>query len=148
MGSSKSSDIMSATQASIVFAGAVAVSYVLNAWQRSLQDRKQKCNVDQRKEEDLDEDAASVLSYWFDGSLGDNYKLKWFPSSSSSIQTKADDAVRSKFSVIFNVAITNGLKHWGSSTQALIAEIIVLDQFSRCVDSYFLISYSNQILIK
>jgi hypothetical protein len=131
MESSKSSGALAVTQASIAFAGAVAVSYFASLRRRTVVERTRD-SIGEREEGELDSDVKAVLNYWFAGSLSENYKLKWFPSSSSSIQRRADDAIRTQFSEVFETATSKGLKRWGSSTKALVAEIIVLDQFSRC----------------
>ncbi|CAN0108696.1 unnamed protein product, partial [Ectocarpus fasciculatus] len=77
------------------------------------------------------EEAAAVLSYWFDGDTSQNYKYKWFPSSNRDIQEKADRDVTDRFSACLQLALNDGLGYWGDGARATIAKIIVLDQFSR-----------------
>ena len=75
-------------------------------------------------------EVAAVLSYWFDGNTSQNYKYKWFPSSNGDIQDKADREVTDHFSALLQLATTSGLGHWGESSRAMIAKIIVLGKFS------------------
>lgn len=77
------------------------------------------------------EEAAAVLSYWFDGDTSQNYKYKWFPSSNRDIQEKADRDVTDRFSACLQLALNDGLGYWGDGARATIAKIIVLGRHTR-----------------
>lgn len=83
------------------------------------------------------EEAARVLSYWFDGDSSINYKTKWFPSSSESIQRDADVAVNNHFGALFHSIVINApnlpleYEQWTNDKYSCLALIIVVDQFSR-----------------
>jgi uncharacterized protein (DUF924 family) len=72
-----------------------------------------------------------VLSFWFDGNLDQNYKTKWFPTSSRSLQQQADEIITTKFSRYLYAALNHKLDHWLDQISSTIALIIILDQFSR-----------------
>jgi uncharacterized protein (DUF924 family) len=72
-----------------------------------------------------------VLSFWFDGNLDQNYKTKWFPTSSRSLQQQADEIITTKFSRYLYAALNHELDHWLDQISSTIALIIILDQFSR-----------------
>ena len=48
-----------------------------------------------------------VLSFWFDGSITENYKLKWFPSGSTDHQLLADQHISLHFSTLLDVCLTS-----------------------------------------
>jgi uncharacterized protein (DUF924 family) len=73
----------------------------------------------------------AVLSFWFDGNLDHNYKTKWFPTSSRSLQQQADETITTRFLRYLQAALNHELDHWLDDTSSTIALIIVLDQFSR-----------------
>lgn len=72
-----------------------------------------------------------VLSFWFAGNLDENYKTKWFPTSSRSLQQQADEIITQRFSRYLQAALNHELDHWLQETSATVALIIILDQFSR-----------------
>jgi uncharacterized protein (DUF924 family) len=74
---------------------------------------------------------AAVLNFWFGGSIENNYKTKWFPTSSRSLQEQADFEITQKFSNYFSDALENNLDHWMDEKHSTIALIVILDQFSR-----------------
>jgi tRNA(Ile)-lysidine synthase TilS/MesJ/uncharacterized protein (DUF924 family) len=76
-------------------------------------------------------DVRAVLAFWFDGDTAENYKTKWFPSSNKDIKENADRQITERFGLLLDQAVSSRLGHWGNSVKAVIAKIIVLDQFSR-----------------
>lgn len=76
-------------------------------------------------------DADRVLSYWFDGPMGVNYRSKWFPSGSKDVQREADLAVSTLFGDTFEQALTDDGASLGTGIRSRLARILVLDQFSR-----------------
>lgn len=76
-------------------------------------------------------DADRVLSYWFDGPMGVNYRSKWFPSGSKDVQRQADEAVSTLFGKTFEEALKDDGASLGTGIRSRLARILVLDQFSR-----------------
>lgn len=64
----------------------------------------------------------TVLDFWFDPA----HRPFWFVRSDAF-----DDAVRSRFADVWQQAAQHGLPHWRTTPEDRVAEIIVLDQFSR-----------------
>jgi len=85
----------------------------------------------------MEEVAAQVLAYWFDGDQAINYKTKWFPSSSESLQKDADIAVNDHFGALFHDVVSEApnlpieYEEWTHDRCTCLALIIVVDQFSR-----------------
>lgn len=65
---------------------------------------------------------SGVLDFWFK-ELGPD---KWFESSDST-----DNLIKSRFQTIHSMATKGELFQWRQSPEGRLAEIIVLDQFSR-----------------
>lgn len=73
-----------------------------------------------------------VLQFWFGGDQQINYKTKWFPEGSSSVQAATDENIFNKFSDLLELAMEEKLSSWETqSISSCVALIIVLDQFSR-----------------
>ena len=83
-------------------------------------------------------EVRAVLSFWFDGDTTKNYKYKWFPSSNKDIQENADRAVSEGFGECLALAVSDKLGHWGSSTKAIIAKIIVLGKWQLIAGEYLI----------
>ena len=73
----------------------------------------------------------AILSYWF-GALNegeapsnDYYKM-WFAK-----RDDIDALIKSSFEVDLNQAVEGKLKHWEDTPRGALAQIILLDQFSR-----------------
>ncbi|MGV6850700.1 MAG: DUF924 family protein [bacterium] len=64
----------------------------------------------------------NILDFWFI----EIDKKKWFQKD-----TSFDALIRERFFTYYQAAIANELNHWRSNIQGRLAEIIVLDQFSR-----------------
>ena len=83
------------------------------------------------------EEVNRVLSYWFDGDSAVNYKTKWFPSSSETLQKDADVSINNKFGTLFHSVVSDAPKlpveydYWKQDKHACLALIVVVDQFSR-----------------
>lgn len=99
--------------------------------------------VDMNESNDLVISPRNVLSYWFDGSLQENYKSKWFPTGDQ--QEIADRVVYSRYNGLLVLALENKLASlWNlppihemiELDKGYIALIIVLDQFSRHIYRY------------
>ena len=73
-----------------------------------------------RKEESME--AQEVLQFWFE----ELEPKDWFIKSES-----LDKEIYRRFFKIHQAAIAGELSHWRKSVQGRLAEIIVLDQFSR-----------------
>lgn len=80
---------------------------------------------------EIDPRAQEVLSFWFDGNLDENYKTKWFPTSSKFLQQQADELITTNYSSLLSAAIDHQLDSWLTHKLSTIALIIILDQFSR-----------------
>src|SRR4051794_12489085 len=63
-----------------------------------------------------------VLDFWF----GELTEDQWFKSDQ-----KIDAWIRERFQSILEQAIRNELHYWRSTARGRLAEILVLDQFSR-----------------
>ncbi|MCT4704026.1 DUF924 domain-containing protein [Enterobacteriaceae bacterium H20N1] len=68
------------------------------------------------------EDDESVLDFWFKETAPD----LWF-----SAEEKLDEQIRSRFSAVYRAAIRGELVSWRESLSGRLAEVIILDQFSR-----------------
>lgn len=71
---------------------------------------------------DISQDASDVLNFWF-------YELSandWFVKSGS-----VDNTIRDRFADLHRAACQCELYFWRSNAEGRLAEIIVLDQFSR-----------------
>eukprot|EP01036_Dinobryon_divergens_P044704 gene44704-59668_t len=79
----------------------------------------------------LPDEAQSILEFWFNGKMKENYKYKWFPTGSLGLQKQADDEIQKHFLSIFIKAINGQLSLWLYSRRATVALIVALDQFSR-----------------
>ena len=75
--------------------------------------------------------AQQVLDFWFGGDQTANYKTKWFPEGSSSLQANIDQEIYTRFYDLFKQAIAHELDEWKTTLMGNIALIVVLDQFSR-----------------
>jgi len=69
------------------------------------------------------ESAPAVLDFWFDGARS---RAEWFRKSA-----EFDAAIRERFGATIEAALLGALDHWGTTPDALLARIIVLDQFTR-----------------
>ncbi|VAW87838.1 FIG027190: Putative transmembrane protein [hydrothermal vent metagenome] len=67
-------------------------------------------------------DYKNILDFWFI-EIG---KENWFKKSES-----LDDLIRDRFLTLYQAAIANELYTWRENARGCLAEIIVLDQFSR-----------------
>ncbi|KAL3780701.1 hypothetical protein HJC23_003526 [Cyclotella cryptica] len=65
---------------------------------------------------------TEVLNFWFD----ELTPPQWFAKS-----TQIDDTIASRFTTLHTAASSGELAPWRSTAQGTLAEIIVLDQFSR-----------------
>lgn len=79
----------------------------------------------------MDNTAAAVLSFWFgdidqNGMSAPQQQALWFKKSAET-----DSAIREQFGPLYDKALADALQHWALEEQALIALIVVLDQFSR-----------------
>lgn len=68
------------------------------------------------------EEAASVLSFWFD----ELDSTQWFKKDHG-----LDTLIRSRFGQVHSAAANGELWPWRATAQGRLAEIIILDQFSR-----------------
>lgn len=66
--------------------------------------------------------AQDILDFWFDP----NHRPLWFAKSDAF-----DDKIREQFQIIHQQAIQAELWSWRKTPEGRLAEIIVLDQFSR-----------------
>ncbi|KAK3274004.1 hypothetical protein CYMTET_17790 [Cymbomonas tetramitiformis] len=76
----------------------------------------------------------SILSFWFDGDVKDNYKRKWFPTSGAgdNPQVVIDRHITEHFSELLHAAERGELESWGAtSARSVTALVVLLDQFSR-----------------
>lgn len=67
-------------------------------------------------------DAQAVLDFWF----GDDTRPFWFAKSDDF-----DDKLKVRFGRVLSQATQGELEHWRATMHGRLAEIIVLDQFSR-----------------
>jgi uncharacterized protein (DUF924 family) len=77
-----------------------------------------------------------VLQYWFEGDLSVNYKTKWFPSGSLSLQAEADAKVHALFKTYLDAALSGAYEQILTEESDApyfkhLAVIVILDQFSR-----------------
>lgn len=72
-----------------------------------------------------------VLDYWFAGDLKTNYNSKWFPSGSKDQQSVTDRNVAEEFSDLLSIYLREDWTIEEMTPQDSLAQIIVLDQFSR-----------------
>ena len=87
--------------------------------------------VGQRSAEDLNPDAVAVLEFWFgtldtDGLAHPEVSSRWFKKSA-----EFDAEIRNRFSQAYERVARDGARVWGDSPRAVLAAVIVLDQFSR-----------------
>ena len=75
--------------------------------------------------------AAAVLALWFDGDAAENYRLKWFASSSSGRQAAIDARLRADFSSTLRGAEGGACREWRGTPRGALALVVLLDQFSR-----------------
>jgi len=72
-----------------------------------------------------------------DGMLGDGVLAFWFeaiePRQWWTVDAELDESIRSRFGTLLQDAIAGELAAWRSSATGRLAEVIVLDQFSRNV---------------
>lgn len=82
----------------------------------------------------------SVLDFWFNP----EYAPYWFEKNSDF-----DDKIRSQFYELWQAAVKGECFQWRESMQGRLAEIIVLDQFSRnlCRDSFQAFSQDTMALV-
>jgi uncharacterized protein (DUF924 family) len=76
-------------------------------------------------------EAQEVIDFWFAGDQTINYKTKWFPEGSSTLQANIDQEIYQRFHSLLKQALEGELATWQSTLLGNIALIIVLDQFSR-----------------
>ena len=72
---------------------------------------------------------AQVLDFWFlpAGAAGhDRPRAEWFRKDAAF-----DEAIRQEFSALVDDALTGRLPDWGDSAEAVLARILLLDQFTR-----------------
>jgi uncharacterized protein (DUF924 family) len=67
---------------------------------------------------------AEVLSFWFE----ELESSQW-----CAAKREVDDAIRRRFDRVMRRAVDGELYPWRTTAEGRLAEIIVLDQFSRCV---------------
>ena len=65
---------------------------------------------------------AAVIAFWFD----ENGREQWFAKDPA-----LDAAIRTRFATLHGRAANGELSHWRATPRGALAEIIVLDQFSR-----------------
>ena len=65
---------------------------------------------------------GEVLTFWFDETTPQQYWTK---------DDEFDNTIRTRFSSLHKAAAEGRLEHWRSSPLGALAEIIILDQFSR-----------------
>ena len=65
---------------------------------------------------------ADVLSFWF---------AELTPAQWWRLDPELDVLISSRFAALYEAALAGELQHWRSSAEGRLAEIIVLDQFSR-----------------
>jgi uncharacterized protein (DUF924 family) len=78
---------------------------------------------------DLPAQAQAVLDFWFlpAGTLGHNRpRLEWFRKDAAF-----DTAIRTQFAALVDEALAGTSPDWGDSSEAALARILVLDQFTR-----------------
>jgi uncharacterized protein (DUF924 family) len=79
----------------------------------------------------MDAQAQAVLDFWFgatdDASHGQPRK-QWFEKSEAF-----DAQIRERFGALIERAIAGDLAHWSAAPQSALAQVIVLDQFTRNV---------------
>lgn len=73
--------------------------------------------------------AQAVLDFWFlpAGALGHNRpRTEWFAKDGAF-----DEAIRAQFGALVDEALAGKLPDWGGVAEALLARILILDQFTR-----------------
>lgn len=78
-------------------------------------------------------EALDVLAFWFGGDQTDNYRSKWFPPEASEKQKRMDALIAERFGALLQRAERHELDQWQEQREALVALIVLLDQFSRHV---------------
>lgn len=84
----------------------------------------------------MDPRAEEVLEFWFGGDQQVNYRTKWFPDGSSSLQAAIDAEIYQRFNDLLVSAIEGKLSDWENTNNSTVALIVVLDQFSRHIYRY------------
>ncbi|SFM24482.1 DUF924 family protein [Marinobacter zhejiangensis] len=88
-------------------------------------------------------DWPEVLYFWF-GDLDDEgipdtfHRERWFRSSRSF-----DQEIRRRFLSLVLVASEDGLRHWRTTARGRLAEMLLLDQFSRNIYRGSALAFSN-----
>ena len=91
-------------------------------------------------------DWKEILDFWF-GELDENglpdkpHRNRWFRASRSF-----DQEIRRRFMSMVLVASEEGLKHWRSEAGGALAEIILLDQFTRQIHRGGALAFQNDRL--
>ena len=70
----------------------------------------------------MSEEISEVINFWFEETTRKQYWTK---------DDKFDDTIRNRFSSLHNKAVAGKLEHWRETAVGALAEIIILDQFSR-----------------
>ncbi len=73
--------------------------------------------------------ASVVLDFWFlpaDAPGHDRPRVEWFRKDAAF-----DDAIRQQFGALVDDALAGRLPDWGDSAEAILARILLLDQFTR-----------------
>ncbi|MEW6993866.1 DUF924 family protein [Colwelliaceae bacterium MEBiC 14330] len=78
-----------------------------------------------------------VIDFWFNEIDSSKWWLK---------DVSFDEAIRNRFLTLHQQAIKAELAHWRSSAQGRLAEIIILDQFSRNMYRYSPQAFSNDAM--
>ena len=87
-----------------------------------------------------------ILDYWF-GPLGDEgvpekpYREQWF-----TVDRRFDRSLRRRFSSMVLLASEEGLSHWRREPGGALAEILLLDQFSRNIYRGTAMAFGNDAL--
>lgn len=87
-----------------------------------------------------------ILDFWFgplddDGVPGKSYREQWFTES-----RRFDRAMRRRFSSMVLLASEEGLEHWRRKPGGALAEILLLDQFSRNIYRRTAMAFRNDPL--
>lgn len=80
-------------------------------------------------------EAQDVLTFWFGGDQAETYRTKWFPPEASEKQRCMDALIIERYGALLQRAEQGELEAqgWTQQREALVALIVVLDQFSRHV---------------
>jgi uncharacterized protein (DUF924 family) len=77
----------------------------------------------------LEPDAQAVLDFWFGGvddPVQGQPRKQWFEKDDAF-----DAQIRERFGALIERALDGALAHWGAMPQGALAQIVVLDQFTR-----------------